>query len=260
MNNKKIAIAFLVSMLFCILTACSLGDEIKGTWYLIDDSDATLEIYDETAVFHNHGRWDDYYIEWTLDDINLVFNVEGEALYFQVLDDPEYGQVLYDTDEGEIFACHKLEDADALINKIMEEQERERLADVAAFQEIYEEAEGLLIGTWQWGQESLAGYHSYTYVFNKDGTYTCTEKEGENTESVTSEYELVTIKDGEEYIYDGGYPAPEDVAMAIKLPESDLQFGGKYWFIDLEDLREGNLETIVSKTLFLPTVMYEKID
>ncbi len=273
MNFRKHICLILVGILLIVqLSSCSLESEIKGTWYIIDtDGDVTLEIFDETAVYHNNGRWDDYYIEWTLDENNLVLNAEGHSLYYQVLDDPDYGQVLYDPEEEEIVACHEQEKAQILINEILEEEERERQEDLQRFQEIYDEVQKALIGTWKNEKEASYMrtpyiYEKETYVFEADGTYSYTKdsryngtQEFDRKEELHGTYEIVCYEGGEEYEYDGGYPEPEDVYLAIKFSDTSYT-QNKYMAINIKLLKEGHLTEGQDEELMGWFTVYEKAE
>ena len=158
----------LCGLVMCLFACTNLEKSIKGTWYVIDTNrTTTLDIYDETAVFHNRGLWDDCYIEWKLDEENLVLNANGHMLYYQVLDDPDYGQVLYDPDKGEIYACHDPEDANRLIAELIEKEEKERAENEAILKERADKVKGLFVGTWI--RDSF--WSETEYIFKEDGTY-----------------------------------------------------------------------------------------
>lgn len=240
MKNRKIFFGILIGLIIILLAGCSAEEKIKGTWYIIDaDKEVTLDIFDETAVYHNNGRYDDYYIEWTLDDDNLVLNMEGESFYYQVLDNPDYGQVLYDPDEERIYACHEQEKAQSLINAIFEERERKRQENLQVFEEIFDEVKSMVAGTWESRSEFNYGDPMvWTYTFNTNGTYEYSHDKYEHEEGT---YEIRPCIYGTTREYTGEED-PYEVEFTIVLSNDPSVSGETSWTMSMDDLREGNFE------------------
>lgn len=143
---KKILISLICISVF-LLSACSGGSKVEGTWYSLPETNM-LQFEDGkvTMAGQSVGQYED------AGDHIILSMVDGTANQILYLTESDGVEVLADTKQGEgtIYLCRGLEEAKQIVadmeRKAQEEEEKKATALINKYADFLKEN---LIGTWE---------------------------------------------------------------------------------------------------------------